>query len=257
MRSPSARRSCQNDGDDGRGQDEAKKVHDSVTTFEAQSGRTVDEAGRTVGSNFYVLANWKMYPGPAEAIGLRARVKERLREEVGSPLALPTVIVCPPAISLMAMRDMADGRLVRLGAQNCHWEARGPYTGEVSAAMLRGLVDYVPGGSQRAPAARGRPDEQVARKVAAVAGRSAPTRRLPVTTCGRSRAAEGAPEGQGRAAAGGHLTGAASLPTTSSSSPPLTYSMVWGHAGDPGRARVRDHCPGCVRRRGPLAAARR
>ena len=124
--------------------------------------------GRTVRSIRYVLANWKMYPGPAEAIGLLARVQERLREEVGSPFALPTVIVCPPAISLMAMRDMADRHLVRLGAQNCHWEASGPYTGEISPAMLRGLVDYVlVGHSERRRA--GETDEQVASKVAAVA----------------------------------------------------------------------------------------
>lgn len=109
-----------------------------------------------------------MYPGPAEAVGLLSRVQERLRQEAGSPFALPTVIVCPPAISLMAMRDRADRRLVRLGAQNCHWEASGPYTGEVSAAMLRGLVDYVMvGHSERRRA--GETDEQVARKVAAVA----------------------------------------------------------------------------------------
>ena len=116
----------------------------------------------------YVLANWKMYPGPAEAIGLVARVQERLREEAGSPSSLPTVIVCPPAISLMAMRDVADRRVVCLGAQNCHWAASGPYTGEVSAAMLRGLVDYVlVGHSERRRA--GETDEQIARKVAAVA----------------------------------------------------------------------------------------
>lgn len=116
----------------------------------------------------YVVANWKMYPGPAEAIGLFARVQQRLRREARSPLALPTVVVCPPAISLMAMRDIADRRLMRLGAQNCHWEPSGPYTGEISATMLKGLVDYVlVGHSERRRA--GETDEQIARKVAAVA----------------------------------------------------------------------------------------
>ncbi len=115
----------------------------------------------------YVLANWKMYLGPAEAIDLFARVQQRLRQEAEAALKLPTVIVCPPAISLMAMRDMADGRVV-LGAQNCHWEPRGAYTGEISAAMLAGLVDYVMvGHSERRRA--GETDSQIARKVAAVA----------------------------------------------------------------------------------------
>jgi len=116
----------------------------------------------------YVVANWKMYLGPREAIALFARVQQRLRQEVASALELPTVIVCPPAISLMAMRDIADGRLVALGAQNCHWEPRGAYTGEISAAMLEGLADYVMvGHSERRRA--GETDEQIARKVAAVA----------------------------------------------------------------------------------------
>ena len=109
-----------------------------------------------------------MYPGPADAIGLLARVQERLRQAAAAPLALPTVIVCPPSISLMAMREIADRRLVALGAQNCHWEPSGPYTGEISAAMLKGLVDYVLiGHSERRHA--GETDEQIARKVAAVA----------------------------------------------------------------------------------------
>jgi len=116
----------------------------------------------------YVLANWKMYPGPGEAVGLVGRVQERLCEEAGSPGALPTVIVCPPVVSLAAVRGVADPGLVCLGAQNCHWEDSGPYTGEVSAAMLRDLVDYVlVGHSERRRA--GESDEQVARKVAAVA----------------------------------------------------------------------------------------
>jgi triosephosphate isomerase len=116
----------------------------------------------------YVLTNWKMYPGPAEATALFARVQDRLGEAARSPVALPTVIVCPPAIVLTAIAAIADRRLVRLGAQNCHWEPCGPYTGEISPAMLAGLVEYVMvGHSERRRA--GESDEQIARKVAAVA----------------------------------------------------------------------------------------
>lgn len=109
-----------------------------------------------------------MYPGPAEATALFTRVQDRLREEARSPFALPIVIVCPPVIALMPIRAMADRRLVRLGAQNCHWEPSGPYTGEISPVMLAGLVDYVLiGHSERRRA--GETDEQIASKVAAVA----------------------------------------------------------------------------------------
>ena len=64
----------------------------------------------------YVVANWKMYLGPAEAIALFTRVQQRLCQEAESAWELPTVIVCPPVISLMAMREVADGRFAALGA---------------------------------------------------------------------------------------------------------------------------------------------
>jgi triosephosphate isomerase (TIM) len=116
----------------------------------------------------YVLANWKMYPGPGEATALVARVQERLREAPRSWRTSPVVIVCPPVIALPAIHAIADRRVLALGAQNCHWDASGPQTGEVSPAMLAGLVDYVMvGHSERRRA--GETDEQIARKVAAVA----------------------------------------------------------------------------------------
>ncbi|MDP8943693.1 MAG: triose-phosphate isomerase [Actinomycetota bacterium] len=117
----------------------------------------------------YVLSNWKMYTTPDEALALLARVQEGLRDRARAAEGeLPTVIVCPPFVSLAALRDMADERLIRLGAQNCHWEQEGPYTGETSPAMLSGLVDYVLiGHSERR--ATGETDEQIGRKVVAAA----------------------------------------------------------------------------------------
>ena len=109
-----------------------------------------------------------MYPATAAATALFAHVQDRLREEERGPLPLPTVIVCPPAVSLPAIHALADPRLMRLGAQNCHWEPSGPYTGEISPVMLAGLVDFVMvGHSERRR--MGETDEQIARKVAAVA----------------------------------------------------------------------------------------
>ena len=107
-----------------------------------------------------------MYPTPAEAAALLSGVQDRLREDARAH-ALPSVIVCPPTIAIMTLRDAIDPHLVRLGAQNCHWEASGPHTGETSPAALAGLVDYVMvGHSERRRI--GETDEHVARKVAAV-----------------------------------------------------------------------------------------
>jgi triosephosphate isomerase len=80
-----------------------------------------------------------------------------------------SVILCPSFVSIESLHGAMDPRVVALGAQDCHWESSGPFTGEVSAAMLHGLVDYVMvgHGERRATGER---DEEVAKKVAAVAG---------------------------------------------------------------------------------------
>ncbi len=115
----------------------------------------------------YFLASWKMYPTVEEARALFEAVQAGLRERAVSGRALPDVIVCPPFVSLVPLRAEADDRVLRLGAQNCHWEQEGPYTGEISPRMLVGLVDYVMlGHSERR--AMGETDDQIARKVAAV-----------------------------------------------------------------------------------------
>ena len=115
----------------------------------------------------YFLASWKMYPTVDEARALFDAVQAGLRERVRTGRALPRVIVCPPFVSLAPLRAVADDRLVRLGAQNCHWEQEGPYTGEISARMLVGLVDYVMLGHSERRAA-GETDDEIAGKVAAV-----------------------------------------------------------------------------------------
>jgi triosephosphate isomerase len=117
----------------------------------------------------HVLANWKMYPTVDEAVALLRDIQDGLRRRQHPQGGLPRVIVCAPFVSLAPLRAEVDDRLVRLGAQNCHWERRGPYTGEISPLMLGGLVDYVMVGHSERRAA-GESDDQVADKVAAVAG---------------------------------------------------------------------------------------
>ena len=115
----------------------------------------------------YFLVNWKMFPTVEESIALFQAVQAGLRERLSSGRPLPRVILCPPYISLVPLRAVADDQLVRLGAQNCHWEQRGPYTGEISPRMLRGLVDYVMVGHRERRTA-GETDEQIAAKIAAI-----------------------------------------------------------------------------------------
>ena len=51
------------------------------------------------------------------------------------------VVVCPPFTDLRTLQTLieADRLAIRLGAQNCHWEDQGAFTGEVSPPMLAKL----------------------------------------------------------------------------------------------------------------------
>src|SRR5438093_3583702 len=77
-------------------------------------------------------ANWKMNHGPAEA-------QEFARKFL--PLAAPVegrrLWFFPPAVSIAALSDPMKGRPdVTVGAQNVHWEPKGPFTGGISIPMV-------------------------------------------------------------------------------------------------------------------------
>ena len=109
-----------------------------------------------------------MYPTVDQAQAAFEAIQAGLQERAQREAQLPRVILCPPFLSLVPFAGLVDRSVLVLGAQNCHWEAEGAYTGEISPRMLQGLVDYVlVGHSERRSA--GETDEQVAKKVAAVA----------------------------------------------------------------------------------------
>ncbi len=116
----------------------------------------------------YVLSSWKMYPTVDQAQASFEAIQRGLQERAQRGTVLPRVILCPPFLSLVPFAAVIDHRVLSLGAQNCHWEAEGPYTGEISPRMLQGLVDYVLVGHSERRAA-GETDEQVGWKVGAVA----------------------------------------------------------------------------------------
>ncbi len=81
-----------------------------------------------------VVANWKMNGTLAEARPLASAVKEGLKRTRGIE-----VVLCPPFTALAAVAEVLAGSSIALGAQNCHWEANGAFTGEVSPVMLAEL----------------------------------------------------------------------------------------------------------------------
>ena len=106
-----------------------------------------------------IAGNWKMYKGPREA-GAFCRA---LRE---ADLGGVDVAVCPPYVSLADAVQALAGTEIGVFAQSCHWEAEGPYTGEISPPMLRELGVYgtIVGHSERRQLF-GETDETVARRV--------------------------------------------------------------------------------------------
>jgi triosephosphate isomerase len=86
-----------------------------------------------------IAGNWKMNKTSADAVAL---VKD-IVAEVGKGHDVE-VVVCPPFTALESVARVLEGSAVKLGAQNMHPEPAGPYTGEISAGMLRALfASYV------------------------------------------------------------------------------------------------------------------
>lgn len=81
-----------------------------------------------------VVANWKMHGTVVEARALAAQVRDGLKRPRGVE-----VVLCPPFTALAAVAETLAGSAVGLGAQNCHWEPSGAFTGEVAPAMLTEL----------------------------------------------------------------------------------------------------------------------
>ena len=80
-----------------------------------------------------------------------------------------TTIICPPFVSLQAVKSVVDGSDVLVGAQNVSAEPSGAYTGEVSVGMLAGLATYVIVGHSERRSLYGETDGDVAGKAVAVA----------------------------------------------------------------------------------------
>ena len=85
-----------------------------------------------------IAGNWKMNKTPAEAKELLESIKPLVKD------ADCDVIACVPFVDLDAALETVKGTNIAIGAENCHWEPSGAYTGEISAPMLAAMeVPYV------------------------------------------------------------------------------------------------------------------
>jgi len=78
-----------------------------------------------------VLGNWKMNGLVDEAQALTGALKARVGDD-----AVGTLGVFPPATLLERTRDWIAGTPIFVGAQDCHAQPKGAFTGDLSAPML-------------------------------------------------------------------------------------------------------------------------
>lgn len=112
----------------------------------------------------YVIANWKMNLD----VGASAQAAVELASRLRSVPAGKTVVVCPSFLALTRVAAALQGSTIALGGQDCFWEARGAFTGQVSPADLaRQGCRYVILGHSEQRTQLGETDEQVHRKLEA------------------------------------------------------------------------------------------
>jgi len=80
----------------------------------------------------WIGTSWKMNKVRAEAIDFANTLKTS--PFANTMIAQPFVI--PPFPYIADVADILEGTRVKIGAQNMHWDDHGPWTGEISAAMV-------------------------------------------------------------------------------------------------------------------------
>ncbi|MEX2324281.1 MAG: triose-phosphate isomerase [Nitriliruptoraceae bacterium] len=115
-----------------------------------------------------IAGNWKMYRDHLEAIQLVQKLAYHLDADDYDG---QEVVVCPPFVALRSIQTLiqSDKLPMLLGAQDCHPEDEGAFTGEISAPMLARLdVAYVIVGHSERRTLMGETDDLISRKIRAV-----------------------------------------------------------------------------------------
>jgi triosephosphate isomerase len=111
----------------------------------------------------FFCGNWKLFGTIAESVALATGVRDAVREVSGADVA-----VAPGFIALASVAEKLRGSAVGVAAQNCHFEAKGAFTGEASAAQIADAgCRYVIVGHSERRQLFGETDEGVARKTRA------------------------------------------------------------------------------------------
>ena len=80
-----------------------------------------------------VAGNWKMNMNLQDGVALAKEINEALVADKPNC----DVVICTPFIHLASVAQVLDSEVVGLGAENCADKAKGAFTGEVSAEMVK------------------------------------------------------------------------------------------------------------------------
>ena len=169
-----------------------------------------------------ISGNWKMNHNHFEAI----QFVQKLAYLVGKEdFAQVDVSIHPPFTDIRSVQTVIDADKFEfiLGAQHCHWEDKGAFTGEVSPVFLAKLgVRYVICGHSERRELFGETDEMVSRKVQAIIRHGM----TPIMCCGETLAEREAGETESKVL-GQVRAGLAGLSADQIGAMVIAYEPIW------------------------------
>lgn len=169
-----------------------------------------------------ISGNWKMHHNHYEAITLVQKLTYLLTKDDHEEVE---VSVHPPFTDIRSVQTVieSDKLEIKLGAQHCHWEEKGAFTGEVSPAFLQKLnVDYVIVGHSERRELFGETDEMVNKKVEAILKHGM----TPIICCGETDAERESGETENKV--GGQIRAAlAGVDKAAIGDLVLAYEPIW------------------------------
>jgi triosephosphate isomerase len=169
-----------------------------------------------------ISGNWKMHHNHFEAITTVQKLSYNL---TAGDYEHVDVSVHPPFTDLRSIQTIidADKLDLLLGAQHCHWEEKGAFTGEVAPGMLAKLqVDLVIAGHSERRELFGETDEDVNRKVKAILANGM----TPIMCCGETDAEREAGETEAKVT-GQVKAGLAGVKAEAVAGLVIAYEPIW------------------------------